>query len=42
MQLSNVNASKFTDFLTPLKSDDKYYIWELSLFSILFVYTLAE
>lgn len=37
-----MNASKFTDFLAPLKSDDKYYIWELSSFSILFVYTLAE
>lgn len=37
-----MNASQFTDFLTPLKSDDKYYIWDLSLFSILFVYILAE
>lgn len=42
MPLPNVNASRFTDFLTPFKSDDKYYIWDLSLFSILFVYILAE
>lgn len=42
MQLPNVNASSFTDFSTPLKSDDKYCIWDLSLFSILFVYVLAE
>lgn len=39
---AGVNAPKFTDFLTPLKSDDKYYIWDLSLCSILFVYILAE
>lgn len=37
-----MNASRFTDCLTPLKSDDKYYIWDLSLFSILFAYILAE
>lgn len=41
MQLPNVNASRFTDFSTPLKSDDKYYIWDLSLFSILFAYIPA-
>lgn len=42
MPLSNVNASRFTNLLTPLKSADKYYIWDVSLFSILFVYILAE
>ena len=42
MQVPNVNVSRFTDSLLPLKSDDKYYIWDLSLFSILLVYILAE
>lgn len=41
MWLPNVNASKLSDFLTPLKSDDKYYIW-VFLLPILFVYILAE
>lgn len=41
-QLPNVNASRFTDSFALLKSDDKYYIWDLSLFSILFAYILAD